>query len=255
MKKLLLSLLLIPSLSYSDPYPTDYWAVRNGVSSVQISPEGSYISYLFIGSKYSEPVVHIKEADNFSKEPQVIGADKMEVISYSWVDDTGMVVDFRQQTRENIKGFNDGIYDYKSALLDVKKGKFTELENVDTPVSFIYGKETNLLPIVEEALQGKEKDSELSIEVSSELGFGEIDEGLIFQDTLENVPEEYRKVGIQIDFANDKGVKRKFRVTKIDDKKITFDGNHLFAGKELLYRIKIVEVADTEQIQIKNSSY
>ena len=123
------------------------------------------------------------------------------------------------------------------------------LENVDTPVSFIYGEETNLLPIVEEALHGKEKDSEVSIEVSSELGFGEIDEGLIFQDTLENVPEEFRKIGIQIDFANDKGIKRKFRVTKMDDKNITFDGNHLFAGRELLYRIKIIDVADTELIQ------
>ena len=123
------------------------------------------------------------------------------------------------------------------------------LENVDTPVSFIFGEETNLLPIVEEALHGKEKDSELSIEVSSELGFGKIDEGLIFHDSLENVPEEYRKIGMQIDFANDKGVKRKFRVTKMDDENITFDGNHLFAGKELLYKIKIIDVADTELIQ------
>ena len=123
------------------------------------------------------------------------------------------------------------------------------LENVDNPVSFIYGKETNLLPIVEKALLGKEKNSEVSIEVSSELGFGKIDEGLIFQDSLENVPEEYRKIGMQIDFANDKGVKRKFRVTKMDDKNITFDGNHLFAGKELLYKIKIIDVADTELIQ------
>ena len=123
------------------------------------------------------------------------------------------------------------------------------LENVDTPVSFIYGKETNLLPIVEKALYGKEKNSEVSIEVSSELGFGKIDEGLIFQDSLENVPQEYRKIGMQIDFANDKGVKRKFRVTRMDDKNITFDGNHLFAGKELLYKIKIIDVADTELIQ------
>ena len=123
------------------------------------------------------------------------------------------------------------------------------LENVDTPVSFIYGKETNLLPIVEKALQGKEKNSEVSIEVSSELGFGKIDEGLIFQDSLENVPQEYRKIGMQIDFANDKGVKRKFRVTKMDDKNITFDGNHLFAGRDLLYKIKIIDVADTELIQ------
>ena len=123
------------------------------------------------------------------------------------------------------------------------------LENVDTPVSFIYGKETNLLPIVKKAIYGKEKNSEVSIEVSSELGFGKIDEGLIFQDSLENVPQEYRKIGMQIDFANDKGVKRKFTVTKMDDKNITFDGNHLFAGKELLYKIKIIDVADTELIQ------
>ena len=123
------------------------------------------------------------------------------------------------------------------------------LENVDTPVSFIYGKETNLLPIVEKELHGKEENSEVSIEVSSELGFGKIDEGLIFQDSLENVPKEYRKIGMQIDFANDKGVKRKFRVTKMDDTNITFDGNHLFAGKELLYKIKIIDVADTELIQ------
>ena len=123
------------------------------------------------------------------------------------------------------------------------------LENVGTPVSFIYGKETNLLPIVEKALYGKQKDSDISIEVNSEFGFGKIDKGLIFEDRIENVPEEYRKTGIQIDFANEKGIKRKFTVTKLDNKTITFDGNHLFAGKDLLYKIKIIDVTDTEVVQ------
>ena len=123
------------------------------------------------------------------------------------------------------------------------------LENVDTPVSFIYGKETNLLPIVEKTLYGKEKDSEISIEVSSELGFGKIDDGLIFQDKIENVPVEYRKIGMQIDFANESGIKRKFTVTKMDNKTITFDGNHLFAGKNLNYKIKIIDVTNTEVVQ------
>ena len=72
--------------------------------------------------------------------------------------------------------------------------------------------------------------------------------GLIFEDTLENVPEEYRRIGMQIEFANDKGIKRKFTVTKMDNKKITFDGNHLFAGKDLLYKIRIVDVTDTEVV-------
>ena len=123
------------------------------------------------------------------------------------------------------------------------------LENVDTPVSFIYGKETNLLPIVEKSLIGKEKGSELTIEVSPELGFGNIDKNLIFIDSANNVPKEYSKIGMQIDFENDKGLKRKFRVTKIDKDKITFDGNHPFSGKTLIYKIKIIDVANTEAVK------
>ena len=123
------------------------------------------------------------------------------------------------------------------------------LENVDTPVSFIYGKETNLLPIVENSLKGKEKGNELTIEVSPELGFGEIDENLIFVDSTDNVPKEYSKIGMQIDFENDKGMKRKFRVTNIDKGKITFDGNHPFSGKTLVYKIKIIDVANTEVVK------
>ena len=123
------------------------------------------------------------------------------------------------------------------------------LENVDTPVSFIYGKETNLLPIVENSLKGKEKGNELTIEVSPELGFGEIDENLIFVDSRDNVPKEYSKIGMQIDFENDKGMKRKFRVTNVDNDKITFDGNHPFSGKTLVYKIKIIDVANTEVVK------
>ena len=123
------------------------------------------------------------------------------------------------------------------------------LENVDAPVSFIYGKETNLLPIVENSLKGKEKGNELTIEVSPELGFGEIDENLIFVDSIDNVPKEYSKIGMQIDFENDKGMKRKFRVTNVDKDKITFDGNHPFSGKTLVYKIKIIDVANTEVVK------
>ena len=123
------------------------------------------------------------------------------------------------------------------------------LEEVDAPVSFIFGQETNLLPIVESALEGKESGDDISIEVSPELGFGNTDNSLIFVDSLDNVPAEYRKLGMQIEFANEEGSKRKFQVTSIDNDKITFDGNHIFAGKHLVYKIKIVDVAETERFK------
>ena len=54
---------------------------------------------------------------------------------------------------------------------------------------------------------------------------------------------------MQIDFENEKGQKRKFRVTKIECDNITFDGNHPFSGKILIYKIKITDVAETEAVQ------
>ena len=125
----------------------------------------------------------------------------------------------------------------------------TLLERVDAPVSFIFGKETNLLPIVEKSLENKKKGDEVSIEVSPDLGFGEFDKNLIFTDTSKNVPKEYSRVGLEIDFANEKGIKRKFRVTEIKDNLITFDGNHPFAGKSLIYKIKIIDVVNTEIVK------
>ena len=125
----------------------------------------------------------------------------------------------------------------------------TLLESVDTPVSFIFGKETNLLPIVENSLKNKNKGDQISIEVSPDLGFGMIDEALIFTDTVENVPKEYSKAGLEIDFENEKGNKRKFRVTGIKDNLVTFDGNHPFAGKNLIYKIKIIDVVNTEVVK------
>ena len=125
----------------------------------------------------------------------------------------------------------------------------TLLESVDTPVSFIFGKETNLLPIVQNSLKNKNKGDQISIEVSPDLGFGIIDEALIFTDTIENVPKEYSKVGLEIDFENEKGSKRKFRVTDIKNNLVTFDGNHPFAGKNLIYKIKIIDIVNTETVK------
>ena len=65
---------------------------------------------------------------------------------------------------------------------------------------------------------------------------------------IQNVPKEYSKIGLEINFANDKGDKKKFRVTNIKDDVITFDGNHPFAGKNLVYKIKIIDVVNTEVV-------
>jgi len=129
--KLLYLFLLLPLNLLSEPYPIEYWAVRDGVANFNISADGTYVSYQYIGSKRSKPLIHILKTDKLNESPKVIGADKMEVEDHYWVDDSRMIIAFRQKTRENIKGFNEGIYSYKLALLDLNTNKFTELENIN----------------------------------------------------------------------------------------------------------------------------
>ena len=67
---------------------------------------------------------------------------------------------------------------------------------------------------------------------------------LVFTDRIENVPEEYRKVGTSILMENDKGQTRSFLVTRVDDKTLTVDGNNPLCGREVVFTLEIVTVRE-----------
>lgn len=125
------SILFLFSLNIisAEPYPNEYWAVGSGINDVQVSLDGKYLSFEKIPSRTSPKEIHILETDNLSKTPIVIGGEKMDVENYYWVSDQHMVVLFSQQVRKGIEGFNAGVFNYKTALLNVKTQKFKELDN------------------------------------------------------------------------------------------------------------------------------
>ena len=74
--------------------------------------------------------------------------------------------------------------------------------------------------------------------------FGTRDESLVFTDRIENVPEEYRKVGTSILMENDRGQTRSFLVTWMDDEMLTVDGNNPLCGREVVFTLEILAVRD-----------
>ena len=113
---------------YSEPYPIDYWAVDPGMSNVTVSLNGTYLAYEKKASKRSSIQIEILETNNLTKYPFIVSGDVMEIIAYDWVSDDQMIIIFRQQVRESITGFNEGIYSYKAVQLDLASQKFTELD-------------------------------------------------------------------------------------------------------------------------------
>lgn len=128
------------------------------------------------------------------------------------------------------------------------------LERIDTQINYVHGRDSQVIDKIEAALEGHSEGDEVSVELSPEEGFGEHQRELTFTDNIDNVPPEFRYVGAEVEFQNDKGESRMFRVSKIEDGKLTVDGNHPFAGKVITYNIKVDTVRDATPDEITNGA-
>jgi len=93
-----------------------------------------------------------------------------------------------------------------------------------------------------------------SVEVTlpPEKAFGYPDPNLTFTDDLANVPPQFHQVGAQVEMQNESGETRTFFVSRIEDGKLTVDGNHPFAGKTLLYAVTVADIRDATEEEKKN---
>ena len=138
----------------------------------------------------------------------------------------------------------------------IKAGKFVSLtysisdtagnllEQSDLPVNYIHGGQTELIGGMDRAVAGKSVGDEVTLTVPPRDGFGEHDPDLTFTDDIENVPPQFRQIGAEVQMQNSAGEVKHFYVTKIEDGKLTVDGNHPMAGKTLQVKVKILEVRD-----------
>ncbi len=126
------------------------------------------------------------------------------------------------------------------------------LEQNDLPVGYVHGAGSGLLDKVEQALDGRQAGDRLEITIRPEDGFGDPDPSLILTEDIDNVPPEYRRVGAEAQFQNEAGDVKTFVVTDVSDSKVTLDGNHPFAGKTLVFTVKIVEVRDATPDEIQS---
>lgn len=126
------------------------------------------------------------------------------------------------------------------------------LERIDLPVPLILGYNSQLIEKIEQALIGKKQGDKISVDLTAEEGFGPHLPELTFTDDLQNVPQEFQHIGAEVQFQNDQGETKDFRVVSIEDGKLTVDGNHPFAGKAITYNITITEVRDPTPEEMAN---
>ena len=113
----------------------------------------------------------------------------------------------------------------------------------------------NIVPGLEEALDGKKIGDTLTVAVPPEKGYGIRDENMVFtlpkenfmskvgdDDELNEVQKDI-KVGMEFETAID-DVPYILTVIKVDDKGVTVDANHPLAGKALFFDVKVTDIKE-----------
>tara|TARA_Y100001935_G_scaffold254112_1_gene262139 strand:+ start:4739 stop:5254 length:516 start_codon:yes stop_codon:yes gene_type:complete len=134
-------------------------------------------------------------------------------------------------------------------VLDEKTGEV--LSTVEFPLGYVHGADQVLATQVSMQLEGKVAGDIIEVPIDGNLIYGERDEGLVFTDRIENVPEEYRQIGMKILMESEKGEPREFLVTRMDNKSLTVDGNNPLCGRNLLFTLEILSVRDATPQEIE----
>lgn len=125
------------------------------------------------------------------------------------------------------------------------------LTSVEYPIGYIHGVTEAFAPQVTAALTGKKAGEVIDAPIDCTRLYGRRDESLVFTDHIDNVPEEYREVGMNILMENEQGNTKSFLVTRVDEKSVTIDGNNPLCGREVIFKLEILTVRDATEEEIE----
>ena len=112
------------------------------------------------------------------------------------------------------------------------------------PLEFICGA-GQMIPGYDAAVADMEVGQMLDVHLSPEEAYGDVNPEAIFSVEIAQLPgAESISVGEQVYLQDQYGRPIPVKVAAKDDTTITFDANHEMAGKELNFRIELVEVLD-----------
>ncbi len=134
-------------------------------------------------------------------------------------------------------------------VLDKKTEQVLTL--VEFPIGYVHGVNETLAPQVADELEGKSMGEILKIPIDCNQLYGPRDESLVFTDHIDNVPEEYREIGMTILMENENGDPKEFIVTRMDDESLTVDGNNPLSGREVIFKLEILMVRDASNEEIE----
>lgn len=145
---------------------------------------------------------------------------------------------------------NEKFVELNYKVVDVKTGDV--LVTIDYPLGYVHGVNDVLSEQVTKELAGKMVGDIIEVPIDTKQLYGERDESLVFTDRIENVPEEYREIGMTVTMENEKGEPKNFIVTRFNDETLTVDGNNPLCGRDVVFTLEVLSIreATAEEVDL-----
>jgi FKBP-type peptidyl-prolyl cis-trans isomerase SlyD len=137
-----------------------------------------------------------------------------------------------QIAKHTVVSIHYTLHNDEGTVLDSSAGK--------DPLHYIQGI-GNLIPGMEEGLEGKQKGDKLEIKVSPEKGYGERNDDLIQKVPRSAFGDQEVRPGMQFQAQSNHGA-QVVTVTEVGLENITVDGNHPLAGVALNFSVEVMDV-------------
>jgi len=151
-----------------------------------------------------------------------------------------------QVSNNSVVSIHYTLKDETGEVLDTSEGR--------EPLDYIHGS-GQIIPGLENALEGKSRGEDLSVVIEPENGYGVRDETLVHEvprsdfDTSDEI-----EVGMQFRVGEEGGT-AVMMVAGVDDETVTLDGNHPLAGVTLSFDVSIAGVREATEDEIKASQH
>lgn len=142
-------------------------------------------------------------------------------------------------SKNKVASIHYTLRDNEGTIIDSSEGR--------DPLQYLHGA-GNLIPGMEEGLEGKSQGEKLDLKIEPEKGYGEKDENLIQAVPRSAFGDQEVKPGMRFS-TNQGGV---VTVTDIGPDTITVDGNHPLAGVPLSFAVEIMEVRNATDEEISH---
>jgi len=127
------------------------------------------------------------------------------------------------------------------------KGEVIDSSVGHAPLTYLHGA-GNLIPGMEEGLEGKIIGNKFELNIEPEKGYGERHPNLIQKVPRTNFPSQGIEVGMQFQTNNGSVV----TVTHVALDAITVDGNHPLAGEKLHFAVEVMDVRNATAEEISH---